>query len=126
MIQLTLPLPSFKLSPNQTKGKNWRSLNAIINQEKITMGILINEQLKKGKFSGFTTKDKLQYILKFYRPTNASVDIDNLVASTKYTTDILMKRLGINDNQIIQLVAYKDVDQLEPRLEITLATLDNC
>lgn len=115
-IIVILPLPNWKLSPNQSKGKSWRTTNAI---KKADIDIGFNSAP-----SGMLFDEKAEFYvtLGFFLDSNRK-DLDNLISSSKAMIDGLFRGLGINDNRIVKLKAYKIKDTEYQRLELILKEL---
>ena len=115
-ISVILPLPHWGLSPNQSKGKSWRTTNAIkkadidIGFNSAPIGIIFDESAE------------FYITLGFFLDSNRK-DLDNLISSSKAMIDGVFRGLGINDNRIVKIKAYKTKDANYQRLELTLKEL---
>ncbi len=61
--------------------------------------------------------DDLALSVRFYFTSRLRRDVDG---GLKIAQDALCEGLGINDNRIVETHLYKDLDKLNPRIEITL------
>jgi crossover junction endodeoxyribonuclease RusA len=62
--------------------------------------------------------DDLALSIRFYFTSRLRRDVDG---GLKIAQDALCEGLGINDNRIVETHLYKDLDKLNPRIEITLS-----
>ena len=115
-INLTLPLPNWGLSPNQSKGKSWHATNAIKKAD-IKIGF---DAAPIGRL--FDEKAEFYITLSFFLDSNRK-DLDNLISSSKAMIDGLFRGLGINDNRIVKIKACKTKDAEYQRLVLTLKEL---
>lgn len=60
--------------------------------------------------------------IHFYFTTPLRRDVDG---GLKITQDAICEGLGINDNRIIETHLYKRVDKHQPRIEVSLTTVDS-
>ncbi len=58
--------------------------------------------------------------IRFYFTSRLRRDVDG---GLKIAQDALCEGLGINDNRIVETHLYKDIDKLNPRIEIALSSV---
>ncbi|BCL83149.1 hypothetical protein ccbrp13_56140 [Ktedonobacteria bacterium brp13] len=75
------------------------------------------ESIKLNKY-----KTPLRVVIKFFYPTLWKCDVDGGI---KAVQDVVFKKLELNDNLVVELVAKKFDDKFNPRVEIEITCVSH-
>lgn len=93
MIVITLPWPSSKLNPNQSKGRHWASTSTLRKKSRQDAFIAT----PAGAKAMMATDGDIGMRITFMQPDNRARDRDNLLAASKPAIDGIADALGVND-----------------------------
>lgn len=95
MITLTLPWPSSKLSPNNSKTR-WHKLAAIQDAKALAWARTRMSEYSNGALQG----QRLHLTVTFFPPNRRHFDLDNLAGRCKAYQDGIFLALGLDDQRI--------------------------
>lgn len=118
---LTLPVPP-SVNHQYATVNGRRLLSAAGRSYKALVGQQIVLALARSPYRHALLKtlraDDLALSIRFYFTSRLRRDVDG---GLKIAQDALCEGLGINDNRIVETHLYKNVDKLNPRIEIALS-----
>lgn len=123
-MKLIFPIPSSKISANQSYGRHWSSTTMIKKSNRsyahnITMVLIANN------IFDFHEDDQLELRLDVYYKNRRHLDDDNLLSAFKHYRDGIFDALksiyNLNDRQITRtLLDTSSIDKENPRIELEL------
>ncbi len=120
-LSLTLPIPP-SVNHQYATVNGRRLLSATGRAYKTLVGQLITLALADSPHRHALLKvlraEDLALSIRFYFTSRLRRDVDG---GLKIAQDALCEGLGINDNRIVETHLYKDLDKVNPRIEITLS-----
>lgn len=94
---VTLPFPSAKLNPNNSKGVHWAATATLRKKAHADAWVLTKEAVFSA--SWIPTSNSVALDITFVQPDARRRDRDNLLAALKCSLDGVAAALGIDDSQ---------------------------
>jgi crossover junction endodeoxyribonuclease RusA len=80
--------------------------------------IALAQSSARGSLMARLQSEPLALSIRFFFTTALRRDVDS---GLKITQDAICEGLGLNDNRIVETHLYKQVDKLNPRIEVSLS-----
>jgi Holliday junction resolvase RusA-like endonuclease len=98
-VKITLPWPSAKLNPNQSKGRHWGATTALRKGARSDAFALTYQAMSVRQFLCPGPVGTVPLTITFVQPDKRARDRDNLLAALKPSLDGMADALGVNDSQ---------------------------
>ena len=90
-MQVILPFPNGKLSPNRAKGMHWGATSSLKGRQFDDAYLRTKQAMNDSSLTGY------HMTIKFCEPDKRCRDLDNLLAASKSAIDGIASALGVND-----------------------------
>jgi erythromycin esterase-like protein len=97
VIEFTIPFPSAKLNPNQSKGMHWAATSKL-RKDARQFAFMQARQVCCGK-ALFGDSGDVAISVTFVMPDRRARDRDNLLAALKPSLDGVAEAIGVNDSR---------------------------